>query len=70
LLLEEELLNALGPKDIGLEGLFEDLLPPIDDHLVALVNHVGGSPHQLSILLTSNIGFSSINQKSKDVTSH
>jgi hypothetical protein len=54
--LEEESLNTLGPKDIGLEDLFEELFPPIDDHLVAFVNNVGGNPHQLLILLNQTLG--------------
>ncbi len=67
--LEKEFLDALGPEDVGLEGLFEELLPPTKDHLVALLNNVGGSPNQLLKLSTSNIGFSSTNQISKDVIS-
>jgi hypothetical protein len=39
--LKEEFLNALGPKDVRLEGLFEELFPPIEDHLVVFVNNDG-----------------------------
>jgi hypothetical protein len=45
---EDEFLDALGPNDNGLKGLFKKLPPIMEDHLVALVSGVRSKSQQLT----------------------
>lgn len=63
-------LDALGLGDIGLEGLFGELLPIEEDHLVAIVSSVRSRSQQLLASPTLITRLSFPTYQSKGATNH